>query len=200
MPTSAHRQTFLFRRSARHTSPTWTLACLMLFSLTRGGICQAQTPPQRLNAKEQEFVSSIERKLVTKLNSKDNPGDKSTWYVLMLRDAAVAASQGTGLKGRRLSVDSKVNTEDNAVVVQGKHDAAIAVARFMVSANTAVEDLKKPRVNRALTNTQVDAEKQWDFRAFASQAEANLFADSLKPEKPAKGGKAANTGKKKPPK
>ncbi|MDA0284550.1 MAG: hypothetical protein O3B86_14475, partial [Planctomycetota bacterium] len=97
----------------------------------------------KLTHAEARFLRGLEKKLVTKLNSKDNPADEKTWYVLLLLDQAVVQKETASKSGSSLSLQQSMwlATKPDGVVVKGRSEAALALARFLVGDNNAAKGL-----------------------------------------------------------
>lgn len=155
----------------------------------------AQAPPQKLSAAEQQAVRALEPRLATKLNSKDNPGDSKTWYVLLFQDSAmtktktVGGSSAPGVISWSEGSSKQEKSAQGAIVVQGRRNAAQAIVRYLTSPNAAAMQLQSPKTGNGvghpgwMTKTTLEAagaSKNWDFRAFPSETDAKAFLDSLK--------------------
>jgi hypothetical protein len=172
----------------------WAVVSAPTVSFTPCCFAQGGTGP-KLTAAEQQVVAKIQTKLATKFNSKDNPGDQNTWYVLMFRDVAMSKTKsmsGTspqkGLLTYSKGTSKQEKKEEDAVAVQGRQAAALAIARYLASPNAAAAELKPPATGSkpgviTRRDTQVAADRQWDFRAFDNEADAKAFLDSVKPKK-----------------
>lgn len=147
-----------------------------------------------LSPNEQRIVKQLEGKLRTKFNSKENPGDKDTWYVFGFADFAAASIEtkrasavpGVIITSRNEQSDSKVVRK--AAIVQGRTEAAIELARFLYSPNQATGKLEvdAPTEKQGyLSNSQgqLATDRKWEFRPFDNEAEAREFYDSINPEK-----------------
>ena len=63
------------------------------------GQTQRTTPP-RLTTAQKSIVRRFEKQLVTRrFNSKDNPGDRDTWYVIAFVDTALGAKKSYSVSG-----------------------------------------------------------------------------------------------------
>lgn len=148
------------------------------------------SPPKlKLSVAEARFVRGLEKKLVTKLNSKTNPADKNTWYVLLLLDRAVVQKETASKSGSSLSLSQSmwVSTKPDGMVVQGRREAALALARFLVGGNNAAKGLGRFAVGDAKTRTRVNGDKQWRFYYFKAEKDAKaLLARALPPKKKSK--------------
>jgi hypothetical protein len=147
-----------------------------------------------LSPNEQRIVKQLEGKLRTKFNSKENPGDKDTWYVFGFADFAAASIEtkrasavpGVIITSRNEQSDSKVVRK--AAIVQGRTEAAIELARFLYSPNQATGKLEVDAPTQKegyLSNSQGQfaADRKWEFRPFDNEAEAREFYDSINPDK-----------------
>lgn len=142
----------------------------------------APKKPTKTTAAERKLIGPLQKKLATKLNSAENPGDKNTWYVLTLRDLVQAQTSGASDTGftLRLSMQQQEAANKQVTVVQGKREAAIAVARFMLAPNSAVAKLRQPGIIAQKTSTQLAGDKQWEFQAFKTEKEAETFAETAR--------------------
>ena len=142
-------------------------------------------PLVRLTYEEQRFLVPIEKRLVTPLNSKANPGDRDTWYVLMFRD--VAGVQTFRETRDSSSITRSLATEaakvDGAMMVQSRREAALTVARFLTKSNTAAQSLNVP-VQHSSQKSRVAANKLWEYKAFTSEDEALRFLALIAPKQP----------------
>ena len=142
-------------------------------------------PVIKLTVAEARFVRSLERKLTTKLNSKENPGDRDTWYVLLLLDRAVLQRDTLSSSGSSRTLERAVDLSQkpDGVVVQGKHEAAIALARFLVGTNQAGKGLGSLAQPGPGTTPRMNGNKQWWFQAFQTQSDAKKYLSLALPQK-----------------
>ena len=131
----------------------------------------------QLTPNERRFLWPIDRRLATRLNSIQNPGDRDTWYVLMFRDIAGAETRTTTATERRTA------RQDGAIIIQGRPQAALTVAQFLTKSNTAADAVAANRPQGSQLN-QAAANKLWEYRAFRNQFEAQAFLETLFPPTP----------------
>lgn len=131
----------------------------------------------RLSPKENKLVKGLERKLSTRLSSKDNPADRDTWYVLLLLDRAIARADSPGVRTTWLA------EKPEAIVVQGKRPAALTLMRHLMGSNDAATGLTNIASLATNPTARGAAEKQWRFQAFKTSDEAQVFALTLLPLK-----------------
>jgi hypothetical protein len=144
-----------------------------------------ESPVLKLTHAEARFLRGLEKKLVTKLNSKDNPADEKTWYVLLLLDQAVLQKETASKSGSSLSLQQSIwlSTKPDGVVVQGRSKAALKLARFLAGANDASKGLGQLATGGANTRINVSANKRWWFYFFKSESEAKAFLTRALPPK-----------------
>jgi hypothetical protein len=142
-------------------------------------------PKVKLNSQEVKAVRKLERKLATKLNSKENPGDRDTWYVLMFLDQAGLQAEGGSRSGQTLTYtrETQLAQKPKALTVQGKRNAAIEIVRFLVSGNEAAKILRRPGVSTGGMRTQFGGNKVWNWQAFATEKDARTFHQRVLPKK-----------------
>ncbi|NQV26165.1 MAG: hypothetical protein HQ518_17560 [Rhodopirellula sp.] len=143
----------------------------------------------KLTPAEARFLRGLEKKLATKLNSKNNPADEKTWYALLLLDQAVVQKETASKSGSSVSLQQSMwlATKPDGVVVQGRSEAALALARFLVGDNNAAKGLGRFATGDAKTRVHVNANKQWRFYFFKTEQEAKaLLAKALPPSKTAR--------------
>ncbi len=146
---------------------------------------KSPTPPRiRLTSAQARFVRGIERELVTRLNSKDNPGDRDTWYVLVLIDQAAAQRIGTSRSSSKLTIaaEFRASSKPQATVVQSKRSAALAVARFYASFNRAAPFAARSGLPTSRNATQFRAMKVWRYLAFEKEQDARAFLLRIMPK------------------
>jgi len=137
-----------------------------------------------LTVAETRFLRGIEKKLVTRLNSKDNPGDQGTWYVLLFLDRAITQTYGESSTSRTLATMRLMKPD--GTVVQGRREAALTTARFLVGANNAAKGVRPPSTGEPAETSRFGGDKLWDYRAFKTEAEANVFLARVLPQPPEK--------------
>lgn len=150
----------------------YSVMILVSLTATSKGDSAAERKFEMARKKE---VDAVEKALATK----GGGADKETWYVLLFSERAdrVAASGSTGRKGgTRGSLSFNSSSDSNCVKIQGRENAAEAVVSFMMSAPTAQEKLGKGPVRGPGT---VNVTRDWDFRAFRSDTEAQALYSSI---------------------
>lgn len=172
----------------RNSTARRVFSLLILVSLTATSYGDTAAERKFEMARKKE-VNAVEKALATK----GGGADKETWYVLLFSERAdrVAASASKGIGGKgggvRGSLKFDSSSASNCVKVQGREAAAEAVVNFMMSAPTAQEKLGKGPVRGP---GMVNVSRDWDFRAFRSDAEAQaLYSSIVANSKPAKGRK-----------
>ena len=138
--------------------------------------------PPLLTWQEKRFLFPIEKRLVTPFNSKANPGDRDTYFVLMFRDVAGVQthSRARGSSSVTESLTTEVAQWDGAIIIHGRKEAALTVARFLTKDNAAARSLEVP-VQHAEQKSQLASNKVWDYRAFATEELAQLYLISILP-------------------
>ena len=138
--------------------------------------------PPLLTWQEKRFLFPIEKRLVTPFNSKANPGDRDTYFVLMFRDVAGVQthSRTRGSSSVTESLTTEVAQWDGAIIIHGRKEAALTVARFLTKDNAAARSLEVP-VQHAEQKSQLASNKVWDYRAFATEELAQLYLISILP-------------------
>jgi hypothetical protein len=152
-------------------------------------------PASKLSPGEHQQLTRIKKQFITPHNSKENPGDQNTWYVIGFMDSAQAetkAREATMLAGRTiLWSDQKSNQQKiakDAVIAHGRTAAAQAVLQYTNSPNAAATQLRSPS-NTARDgwmknqNTQVTTDRRWVYRAFAKESQARKFLESVRSTK-----------------
>lgn len=143
------------------------------------------TPPAspRLTMDQTNIVRKFEKKLKTPLNSKDNPGDKYTWYVFGFTETAVGARQSRAVSGNTLTVTRELQAARNraARVIQGREAAAVLLLEYYSVGNSAFAELCSTAGGRTDRATAA-ADKAWCYRAFATEGEAKEFFDRINPK------------------
>jgi hypothetical protein len=144
-----------------------------------------QAPTVKLSASEQKAVRQYEKQLITKLNSKDNPGDTLTYYVISFTETAQAKTESeTGRSSTTVTVttmwQSKVARD--AILVQGRRNAAVELARYFNSRNKAAQGLQRPPgVDIAVLNAK--SQKNWTAEPFLSEVDAQAYLAKVAPPK-----------------
>jgi hypothetical protein len=150
------------------------------------------TPLPKWTPSEQQQLKLLKNKLVTPLNSKENPGDRDTWFVLGFIDTAATETRSreatplsrTGVMwSDHRSKQKKVAKE--AIIVQGRTAAALAVLQYVNSPNAAAAQLRAPSTATRegwikRQGTQVGANRQWVYQAFANEREARQFLETVR--------------------
>lgn len=155
------------------------------------GACLA-TDATKLHPNQQQHLRAIKAKLVTRLNSKTNPGDRDTWYVLIFRDGAQAetSTQSATMLGRSTfgwssgkSTQQKIASDFK--VVRGRSAAAMAVLEYLYSPHNAVNQLQAPSsplregwMKRQATSIGVG--REWRFFCCETASEAYEVLEQLK--------------------
>ena len=137
-----------------------------------------------LSVAETRFLRGIEKKLVTRLNSKANPADRDTWYVLLFLDRAIAQTYGESSSSRTLAT-LRLMKPDGAVV-QGRGEAALATARFLCGANNAGKGVRPPSTGEPAEASRFGGDKLWDYRAFKTEGDERTFLAMVLPHPPKK--------------
>lgn len=153
-------------------------------------------PSRKLTAAEQQQYQSLLRnpRLVTKFNGKDNPGDRDTWYVLGFMDAAAleTKTRETSMTAQRLYMWSSHTNQQkkiakDAIVVQGRAGAALAVMDHLNAPNQAVAKIRPPSgtpregwIKRQAS--QGIADRIWNAAPFESEVQARQFYESVRPK------------------
>ncbi len=163
------------------------LALLLGFVVCGGEECVAAAPKKKEAGKpaagnalpkmtrdQRRFFYRTQKQLVTKLNSKDNPGDSKTWYTLLFLDEVAIQTLGASSSSSQRSVTlaTMLAAKPDGVVVQGKQDAALAVGRFMYGINSAVKGLKPISTAESRNTSRAAGNKRWWFFAFKTKQEA----------------------------
>ena len=154
------------------------LVGLLIFAQTTQAQTRTRSPSPRLTPNERTLLWPIERRLATRLNNKENPADRDTWYVLMFRD--IAGAESLSVTATDLTLERRLAKVDGAMVIQGRQPAAITVAQFLTKSNTAIAAATP---NNSLL-TQSAANKLWEYRAFRNEFEAQAFLKTLFPPAP----------------
>lgn len=143
-------------------------------------------PTLKLSVTERKFLRVTERKLVSKFNSKDNPGDRDTWYALLFKDEVITQTVGASSSGsqRSVTVATMRTIKPDGVVVQGKQEAALAIGRFMFGVNNAAKGLRPPSTGESRSATRAAGNKDWTGEAFKTKKEAEAWLARMLPPKP----------------
>jgi hypothetical protein len=144
--------------------------------------------PVKLTAQQRKMAAGFEKAMITKFNSKESPGDRETWYVIVGVDQVQAVARGStgGADARSGLLMSTTYTQTQAtdvvtpITVKGRKAAAAAAAQFLTAPNAAVAKLRPTSIKAANTKIDVAGGKQWDFRAFKTEAEALDYAETVK--------------------
>jgi len=152
-------------------------------------------PKRKLTVAEQQQLTQLKPQLVTRFNSKDNPGDRDTWYVLGFVDAATVEtkSREATMIGRSTALmshhtDTQKKVVRDAVLAQGRTAAALAVIDHLNAPNQAAAQLHGP--SNAVRegwmkrqSTQAAAGRTWVYQAFDSEGAARQYLESFRPKK-----------------
>lgn len=140
-------------------------------------------PAVQLTSAQSRFVRQIERELVTRLNSKKNPGDQNTWYVLALIDHAAVRRIGSSRTSSKVTIaaEFRASTKPQSAVVQGKRNAALTVARFYMAINTATPFVSRSSLPTRSNATQFRVNKVWRYVAFETEKDAQAFLRNIMP-------------------
>lgn len=141
--------------------------------------------PPKLNSAEKRMVWQLEQQLVTPLNSKEfNPGDQDTWYVIVFTDTAVGKRQSHSVSGNILTTTREIQAarQSAAKIAHGRKDAALLLLQYYYAGNAAAARLK-PTAGGTTDRASAEAIKNWEYRAFATEAEAKAFLDLIQPKK-----------------
>lgn len=145
-----------------------------------------------LSPDERLYVRKLATGLVTRANSKANPGDVNTWYVLTFVDTAKGMNRTghvTMVPGTRTMLMSTSHQSQNKVtrhveVVQGKLNAAKRIMEYQRSGNGAANQLRAPgsagrsgNLNRQAF--QVTGTRKFDVKWFQSRSDAEAYKASL---------------------
>ena len=144
---------------------------------------QAPATTPKLSTAELRAVHQFEKQLITKLNSKKNPADKYTYYVLMFCDTATSTTDSTSSSGRTVTLTRQwqLATKRDARMVQGRREAAITLAQYYSAANAAATRLNGSGSRLNSRVVAADGAKQWDYRPFLSESEAKAFLAEVTP-------------------
>lgn len=110
--------------------------------------------------------------------------DRDTWYVLLFLDRAIAQTYGESSSSRTLAT-MRLMKPDGAVV-QGRQEAALATARFLVGANNAAKGVRPPSTRESAEASRFGGDKVWEYRAFKTEGEARAFLTQVLPQPPKK--------------
>ena len=149
------------------------------------------TKPLKLTVAQKKIVRRFEKQLTTPLNSKDNPGDRDTWYVIVFTDAAFGAKKSRFYSGNTRTTTYAWHETGNSAVkmTQGRKNAALLLLQYFYYTGNAAASRLQPEVNGKTLRAGVVATKNWRYRAFAKKEEAKTLFDLLNPKKK---GKRAN--------
>jgi len=141
--------------------------------------------PRKLNSAEKRMVWKLEQQLVTPLKSKDNnPGDRETWYVIVFTDTALGKRQSHTVSGNILTTTREIQAarQSAAKMAHGRKDAALLLLQYYYAGNAAAARLK-PTAGGTTDRASAEAVKKWEYRAFATEAEAKALLHLIQPEK-----------------
>ena len=144
-----------------------------------------KTPGARLTVAQKKMVRHFEKRLTTRLNSKLNPGDKDTWYVIVFTDLAMGAKKSRWYSGNTLTTTYGWHAARNSAArtTQGRKNAAMLLLQYYCyTPNTAALRLQPPTNGRTV-RARAAATKNWQYRAFAKEEDAKEFFDLINPEK-----------------
>ena len=176
----------------RHVSsgPLFPLLLIAVVALTAtatfdralGQGFDAVTP--KLSTAQKKFIRTCEKELATPFNSKDNPGDRDTWYVIVFTDSALGSRQSSSVSGDILTISLEMQAarQSAAKMAHGRKDAALLLLQYFYAANSAAAMLR-PTVVGVTDWARADGEKSWRYKAFATEDEAKAFFDQINPEK-----------------
>lgn len=138
----------------------------------------------KLNTAQKKFFRNCEKKLATRFNSKENPGDKGTWYVIYFTETAAGARQSRSVSGNILTITRELQAARNnaAKMTQGRKQAALLLVQYYSAANSAAAKLQPTAGGRTDWATAA-ADKSWRYKAFAKEDEAKAFFDQINPKK-----------------
>jgi len=138
----------------------------------------------KLSKAQKKFIWTCEKELTTPFNSKDNPGDKDTWYVIYFTETAAGARQSRFVSGNILTITRELQAARNnaAKMTQGRKQAALLLVQYYSTANSAAAKLR-PTVVGSTDWATAAADKSWRYKAFAKEDEAKAFFDQINPEK-----------------
>ena len=143
------------------------------------------TEPPKLTMAEKKFVRKCEQKLQTPYNSKDkNPGDRDTWYVIVFTDTALGRRQSHSVSGDILTITREMQAARMraAKMAHGRTDAALLLLQYFYAGNEAAARLR-PTARGTTDRARADASKYWEYKAFATEQEAQALLDFLAPKK-----------------
>ena len=153
---------------------------LMLAAQTTFVVSATAAGP-KLSVAQQQAVTKMmgDKSLRTNVNPGDK-ADKNTWYVIVASDEAIGGRQSAA--SGTITVELQAARASDATVVQGRRNAAIAVAGFLSSRNTAAAALA-PTAGGQTQKAEMQAIKNWRYFAFATEAEAKAYLETIKPSK-----------------
>lgn len=125
--------------------------------------------PVKMTRDQRSFYNRTQRQLVSKLVGDDNPGDSKTWYTLLFLDEV--AVQELGRHGSGLVLATTLAAKPHGMVVQGKEEAALEVAKFWYGVNSAAKGLT-PQLSPRSSVSRGVGNKRWWFYSYKSQEEA----------------------------
>lgn|GEM_PF-1591539 len=159
-----------------------TLPVVLAPDRTAGRVWGAEPPT--LTQTEKRIVRKFEKELTTRLNSKDNPGDQNTWYVIVFTDTALGTRQSRSVSGDYLTITREMQVRGNsaAKIAQGREAAALLLAQYYYAENSAATKLR-PTVGGSTDWARAMGAKDWRYRAFAKEADAKAFFDRVNPKK-----------------
>lgn len=147
-----------------------TVVFAMLIVTTAGTATCSEKADKPFEVQQQKDFRTLESKLFAKSGAK--PED--TWYVLAFCDEAVQAEfvppTRPGYSSGYWSFDTKRDVKYQ--IVKGRKAAAEAVYRFLMQSSASADKLR-PTVFNNVSRWQ----KNWRFRAFASQKAAQALYD-----------------------
>jgi hypothetical protein len=137
-----------------------TIAAAALSTVLAPGQTFGQTvrpEPPRLTVAQKKIVQKFERELNTKLNSKGNPGDKDTWYVILFTDTAAGARQSSSVSGEILTITRELQAARHSAVkmTQGRKEAALLLLQCLYAGNSAHRNCGRQQVGGRSGRAQV---------------------------------------------
>lgn len=158
-----------------------TLPVVLAPDRTAGRVWGAEPPT--LTQTEKRIVRKFEKELTTRLNSKDNPGDQNTWYVIVFTDTALGTRQSRSVSGDYLTITREMQVRGNsaAKIAQGREAAALLLAQYYYAENSAATKLR-PTVRGTTDWARVAGAKRWQYRAFMEEEEAQDFFNRVDPK------------------
>ena len=162
---------------------TAVLAPGRTFAQTRG------TKPPKLTSEERKKVRDFEKRLRTPLNnSKTNPGDRDTWYVIEFTDTAIGARLSRYYSGNTRTTTNAWHLAGNSAVkmAQGRKNAALLLLQYCYYTGNVAASRLQPQANGKTLREGVVATKNWQFSAFAKEEDAKKLYDLFNPKAAAK--------------